>query len=234
MDCAPETGGVAITVRDFARRIVRRISRLVSPKVAPRHTNDYATLVPVLVGIGHVLRTKSVLELGAGRHSTTTFLNRTAFPDLSRLVSYEDDPTWAAQVEALAGYDQRLNLLLVSGVAPSVGRLSLADYDLILVDDSHSMDKRIATIEALSSKHDVSCLVLIHDFEIPEYRGAASRFTHRFVFDALTPQVGALWNSNVPMKRDLKRLNRNIRRTIKTSPDLDPGDITGWVRALSR
>src|SRR5215212_3358405 len=79
----------------------------------PRARNDYATHVPILIGLARLREIKTVLEFGCGHYSTLTFLNRSAFPDLEKLQSIENDDTWAATVQKAAS-DDRWTLKLVN------------------------------------------------------------------------------------------------------------------------
>src|SRR5215207_10889023 len=91
---------------------------------APRAENDYATHVPILLGLARMREIKSVLEFGCGRYSTLTFLNRAAFPHLERLHSIENDSIWAETIHEAAKSDERWTLKLLRGeIAGSVPAL---------------------------------------------------------------------------------------------------------------
>jgi hypothetical protein len=64
----------------------------------PRAPNEFATHIPILIGIARILPIRHVLELGCGTYSTLTFLNRTALPDLIGLDSLETDLAWAERL----------------------------------------------------------------------------------------------------------------------------------------
>lgn len=221
-----------MATRSLQRRLVRRIQRALSPRLPPRHPDDYATHIPILVGVASVLDVTRVLELGSGRYSTLTFLDRKAFPCLTRIDSYEDDATWAAEVTTLAQGDKRLRLFVVDGrIAQAASQAAEEAYDLIFIDDSAAMEERIVTISTMAAKPGLRGLVLIHDFEIQEYRQAASPFAHRFVFDAFHPQVGAVWNTGDIRRGALRQLNRRIRASAAT---INPTDVSAWVEGLRR
>ena len=102
-----------------------------------RARNDYATHVPVLIGLAALRRVERVLEFGCGNYSTKTFLNRTAFPDLRELQSVENDRAWAEQLRGAVGGDARCVVNVVSGaVSNAVERFDLESFDLVLIDDS--------------------------------------------------------------------------------------------------
>src|ERR1044071_885749 len=48
----------------------------------PRAHNDYATHIPILIGLARLREIRRVLEFGCGRYSTLTFLKASAFPHL--------------------------------------------------------------------------------------------------------------------------------------------------------
>src|ERR1043165_8497902 len=87
----------------------------------PRALNDYATHIPILIGLARLREIRSVLEFGCGNYSTLTFLNAAAFQHLDRLDSIENDDSWAATIQNAAAADQRWALNLVDGeIAESV------------------------------------------------------------------------------------------------------------------
>src|SRR6185436_8496577 len=157
--------------------------------------NDYATHIPVLIGLARRRAVRNVLEFGCGRYSTLTFLNRSAFPHLERLHSVENDDSWAATIQEVAKDDPRWTLRLVNGeISESVLDLDLEAFDLILIDDSKTSTQRAATIRAVASKQPQHPWIVIHDFEVEEYREAASGFKHRYRFRAYNPETGVVAN----------------------------------------
>ena len=103
---------------------------------APRAKNDYATHVPILIGLARMREIRNVLEFGCGNYSTLTFLNRTAFPHLAELHSIENDSEWSDTMREAARNDDRWTLQVVDGdVANAVSDLDLERFDLILIDD---------------------------------------------------------------------------------------------------
>ncbi|HKG96351.1 MAG TPA: class I SAM-dependent methyltransferase, partial [Pyrinomonadaceae bacterium] len=156
----------------------------------PRARNDYATHVPILIGLAQIREIKTVLEFGCGHYSTLTFLNRSAYPDLEKLQSIENDASWAATSQE-ATNDKRWALKLVDGeIADSVPHVDLEAFDLILIDDSKSSAQRKATIRAIASRWPQRPWVVIHDYEIEEYQKAATGFKQRYTFKAYNPQTG--------------------------------------------
>jgi hypothetical protein len=188
----------------------------------PRSLNDYATHVPILVGLARLRKIRNVLEFGCGHYSTLTFLNASAFPDLERLHSVENDDVWAATMQEAAKDDRRWTLQIVNGeIAESVADLDLESFDLILIDDSKTSGQRAATIRAVSRKQPQRPWIVIHDFEVEEYREAASGFKHRHRFRAYNPETGVVANQMNEWKID---------RIIKSKAKLlEPDAIADWV-----
>jgi len=191
----------------------------------PRAENDYATHVPVLIGLARRREIKNVLEFGCGYYSTLTFLNRAVFPRLARLQSIENDASWSQKVSELAKNDARWTLDLVEGeIAKSVPDLDLDAFDLILIDDSKTSAQRAATIRAVANKQPQRPWIVIHDFEFEEYRKAAHGFSQRHSFRAYNPHTGLA--SNKPV--DVASLDQLLKRNKRLAPD----DVVTWVRIL--
>ena len=192
----------------------------------PRARNDYSTHVPVLIGLARVREIKNVLEFGCGYYSTLTFLNRAAFPQLERLQSIENDAVWSETVHGLAKDDDRWSLNLIEGeIADAVSELDLEAFDLILIDDSKTSAQRAATIRAITDRQPRRPWIVIHDYEIDEYRVAARSFRHRYAFKAYNPQTGVVSNQAT----DLATLDRKLKENSKS---LEPDDVEGWLRIL--
>jgi hypothetical protein len=188
----------------------------------PRALNDYATHIPILIGLSRLRTIRRVLEFGCGHYSTLTFLNRAAFPHLERLQSIENDDSWAATLQSSAK-DDRWTLQLVNGeICESVAALDLEAFDLILIDDSKTSAQRAATIRTIAGKQPQNPWIVIHDFEVDEYRDAASGFKHRHRFRAYNPETGVVGNRVDEWK--------TIERVIKSKAKLlEPDAITDWV-----
>jgi predicted O-methyltransferase YrrM len=187
--------------------------------------------VPVLVGLARLFKVERVLELGCGIYSTPLFLDRNAFPDLIGLHSMENDPYWAAQLAPLIGLDPRGVLTVVPGpISQALDDVKLRDYDLILVDDSTGAEQRAATIRQLAGRCSASSLVVIHDYDVRDYRDAASGFQKRFAFTALNPSTGVGWSDWFLDKRRLRRLNKLITRF---SSSLKTEDPKPWVEVMN-
>jgi precorrin-6B methylase 2 len=189
----------------------------------PRALNDYATHIPILIGLAKLREIHSVLEFGCGRYSTLTFLNASAFPRLERLHSIENDDSWAATIQEAAKDDHRWRLQLVNGeIAKSIADLNLEAFDLILIDDSKTSAQRAATIRAIARKQPQHPWIVIHDFEVEEYRQAATGFKHRHRFRAYNPETGVVANQI----NDWKIIDRVIKSKAKL---LAPDAIAQWI-----
>ena len=188
--------------------------------LAPRARNDYATHIPILIGLARLRAIRSVLEFGCGHYSTLTFLNRAAFSDLERLHSIENDDEWATTMQE-AAKDHRWTLQRVNGdISQSIPELE--SFDLILIDDSKTSAQRAATIRAVAAKQPRHPWIVIHDFEVDEYRDAASVFKHRYRFRAYNPETGVVGNR----VDGWKTIDRVIRSKAKL---IEPDAITEWV-----
>src|SRR6185436_14853749 len=87
--------------------------------IAPRSSNEYATHIPILVGIAQRFTIRRVLELGCGVFSTPTFLNTKVFMDLEQLHSYETDSSWFDKSVTVFANDRRCRLQFVYGAMSS-------------------------------------------------------------------------------------------------------------------
>jgi hypothetical protein len=172
---------------------------------------------------------RKVLEFGCGYYSTLTFLNRSVFPHLERLESVENDGAWAGVIQETAKSDTRWTLKLVDGeISESVSTLDLESFDLILIDDSQTSAQRVCTIREVSIRAPHRPWIVIHDFEVEEYRRAAAGFRQGHRFKAYNPNTGLLWNSSTHARR-AKSIERIIKAHAKT---LEPDDIRGWQEAF--
>lgn len=199
--------------------------------IAPRAANDYATHIPVIVGLAQRFRIERVLELGCGEFSTPTFLDRRCFADLLRLDSFETDQSWLDRTKEYASTDERYHPRFVSGsMALAIKEVDVEEFDLILVDDSTSASDRAETIKELCNKRPANVLIAIHDFEISEYRLAATGFEHRQIFRGFTPQTGVVWNGNPVSLTIVRELELQVRRFANM---ILPDDSARWRKMFS-
>jgi hypothetical protein len=224
---------IAIPAKSI-RRGVARLKVLSQPLknklagIAPRSGNDYATHVPILVGIAQRFKIRRILELGCGAFSTPTFLNPEVFSDLEQLHSYETDRSWYEKTLTAFSYDQRYQPRFVEGVmSAGLQEIELGQFDLIFVDDSTSAIDRAETIQHLTNRQLSRQLIVIHDFEIRNYRDAASSLEHRQIFRAFTPQTGVVWNGSNDRVEVLKKLSRQISGHSRS---ISVEDVESWRR----
>lgn len=198
--------------------------------IKPISDDPYASHLPVLTAVALMRPIRTVLELGSGPFSTTAFLDRQRFPDLERLVSYEDDPSWAAEVRLAVGDDQRLTYVEVANIPTQLPDKAIEE-DLVFIDNSKSPRERARTIEQVRSRLSPNALVVIHDCDKWEYRGPLRRFDNHTIIDAFTPQTGLAWKA-IPDEeaRELRTLNR----ILNSVPPHSFTDTEFWVSLLQR
>jgi hypothetical protein len=214
------------------KRPVGRALRLLGIKRRVRTYNAFATHLPILVGLGCVFRIENVLELGCGRHSTLTFLNRSAFPHLKKLDSFETDSTWKDKVRELVQGDQRVRINHVTGqMSAAVKEIDFENYELVFIDDSLTYEERARTIALVASRCAQKNLVLIHDYESPLYQQASAAFGNRYAFTALTPHTGLAWNAFPVDVQRLQSLSRLLERHARR---ISPEDLGNWIAVIQR
>lgn len=191
-----------------------------------RAAEPYATHVPILVGLGHLMPVRRVLELGGGRYSTPLFLRQDAFPLLTALTVVESDPDWFPLVRDSTSGDSRAEVHLVPSPSDFIKQLDLSRFDLIFIDDSSVPEDRAATIQTIASS-DPTGLVVIHDFDVAVYRKAARRLGKPIVFREYTPQT-AIFQAR---RADRSRM-RTIRATLRSSAGNDGCDVDSWVSSF--
>jgi len=197
----------------------------------PRAKKDYATHIPALIGLARWKQIRSVLELGSGLYSTATFLNKTSFPDLQVLDSFETDSGWADTMKAVISGDPRASLKVAGGtMAAALSDFQLNNYDLIFIDDSVSAEDRARTILAVHERNPGNSLVVIHDFEVSQYRNVARCFHHRYAFRAFNPETGVAWQNGIATSDAFKKIDAVMKRHADR---LEPDDLEGWISAFS-
>jgi predicted O-methyltransferase YrrM len=212
------------------KAVLRPARKRLSGAVA-RAEKDYATHIPILLGLARVMKIENVLELGCGDYSTRMFLKSMAFPSLVSLHSLETDQAWLDKIRTAVGDDPRVSTQFVSnGMRMMIEQMNLEDYDLIFVDDSTSAEDRAATIQAISANRPQRAVVAIHDFEIQAYREAAAAFQNQFTFKAFNPQTGIVWNGDKDLSNSLRKTSSVIKHY---AGKVEPDDVGGWQVALN-
>jgi len=213
------------------KRLRRQVIRAFEAPRPPRAANPYATHLPILIGLGRLMKIRQVLELGSGLHSSPCFLDRRVFPDLLQWHAIENDFHWGEQVANLIGSDGRAKITFVDQpIQSAVREMDFSAYDLIFIDDSGDSDQRAATIREIAGRCPQSTVVVIHDWEIPAYRQAARSLPQRFSFEAFNPSTGVAWLPPALDPRQLKSLSRHIQRH---ADGLAPERLTEWIDVIS-
>jgi predicted O-methyltransferase YrrM len=163
--------------------------------LAEASEQPYKTHVPVLLQLAQSFKPRRIAEFGMGHFSTSIFLDRTLFPFVDQLTSFEDDPEWFSTIEHKHSRDTRFDARLVTTpMWKAAMRLHASDYDLILVDDSKRASERVRTLLALRLAKGVTKgpVVVVHDVDQLRYRAATFVFPNRTYFHELAPQTGVL------------------------------------------
>jgi hypothetical protein len=215
------------SIHDFLRRWynVGRTQTFVKMSTEPM-----ATHLPVLIGLARLLPIRCVLEFGSGSFSTNAFLNRSAFPDLEVLQSYENDATWYETVRQIVKTDTRLTLAFLDGLMHSViDAKAVQNYDLVFIDDSSNSYQRSATIRTIIAAQPK--LAVIHDFETFAYRRATKGSYRCYRFSALLPNTGVVWNDDNLTIGQLNELNSFI---AEHKCQIAPEDLQGWIKVMDK
>jgi predicted O-methyltransferase YrrM len=197
--------------------------------LTPESPQPLGTHVPVLVGLARLVKLRRVAEFGCGQFSTLSLTDRSAFPDLEVLHSFENDPQWLEEIRTRTAHDPRVEMSRVDGrMGDAAAGVDVRDYDLVFIDDSKRAEDRAATIRAVWERR--APLVAIHDFEVFAYRRAAAGYRKRYRFTSLLPNTGILWNDDRLRDDQLRRLEDSIKRH---RGELRAEDVRGWTRVLN-
>jgi len=215
--------------KSHAHRILNRLwVRLIG--ATSTCEQPHATHIPVLIGIAAACHPKHLIEFGSGNFSTLAFLDETAFPSLSLIESYENDPVWMGQMEEkLAGNPRMAYRFFEGRMRDAVCRANLAEADLIFIDDSSDSWERAHTIREVTPACGERAIAIVHDYELPAIRFACRKFEHRFIFPMFTPQTCAAWNGDARRKQIMDRVARKIEENNTT---LKVTDVSGWANAF--
>ena len=177
-------------LRKLPRRYWNKSIGLVADSVEP-----YGSHVPVLIELAQSLKPHRIAEFGMGRFSTGVFLDRSLFPFVERLTSFEDDPEWFSVITQEHPPNSGFEANLVSPpMWKTAIKLRASDYDLIFVDDSKSDRERARTLLALRLAKGITKrpVVVVHDMESPYLRAVSLLFPDRSYCRHLCPQTGVL------------------------------------------
>lgn len=166
----------------------------------PPDDDAYGSHAGALRLIGANLPIRSVAEFGSGRFSTPLFLDRSVFPQVEMIFSYESNPNWAKSVRD-ENKDKRLQVILcplnemVDMVYPTEADLVFIDCDDVK-DGRHDFSERKRLIEKWSSHP--SAVVVVHDCNFTNIRPAvaAAPFKYKATFvPPMGPHTAILSNA---------------------------------------
>lgn len=143
--------------------------------------NPYASHLPVLEAVTGLLKPRSILELGAGDHSTPFFLSL----PIDRLVSVESDTGWRARI-AQEYASPRLN---IQAGLEHLKRDSLVGFDLIFIDDGTCAEDREESIRWVLGQERPP--TVIHDAEV--YATVIEEFASEYAVIPTKPETAVLW-----------------------------------------
>lgn len=165
-------------------------------------TDNSSSHIPVLEGIPQIIPIKSVLELGSGEISTRLFLDKNGpYKDLLHLESYEDNPNYAQEIQALFPIMPHNWVYHADGVAVAlqISNVNLNDFDLCFIDDSSSVESRVKTIKAIVSKFNTDCLIVVHDTDYEQYLSACNAAFNNYLMYSICdvlPYTTLLYKNN--------------------------------------
>ncbi len=187
--------------------------------MAYRHSNPYATHIPILIGFSRVLKIKRVLEYGGGNFSTRLFLNKEVYPEVTGLTVCENDTAWLETVRGIVHNDGWPRATILSGI----DELPADKYDLVFIDadtESHKLD-----LIKLAGKTRRN-ITVVHDSEHAPYAQAINNsFQRWFSFAAFNPETAIAWNGAEPMTPHQMLV---IDMLTKKYSNVDPTDILQW------
>jgi hypothetical protein len=132
----------------------------------------YGSHVPALCSLAESFKIETVLEYGGGDFSTSAFLNRRMFPDLTSLRTLENKEVWFEMLAERHFREHRFKLKLCP-----LDKMALAaapDNDLILIDcDDHGdtaddgtwMPDYSVRCQLIKAYEETCCIVVVHDSE---------------------------------------------------------------------
>ena len=147
------------------------------------YPQDHASHIPILKAIGRAFTIRTVFEYGAGPYSTSLFLDRSVFPDLTSMSSVEPDPVWQDKVQAIIGEDSRHIFLKEEPQSWAPGM-----HDLIFIDNGPEQHK-IETIRKYSKMILPNTIVVVHDAEVETYRAEIVKFNYYKIFAQMNPET---------------------------------------------
>jgi len=152
--------------------------------------NEYASHLALLSTLARVVSREIVhiVELGSGLFSTPMWLNRSIWPFVHSVNSYEPDPVWARYIEYITR-DSRLTIM--DKMPPSI------DFaDIVLIDNGDNRRERVQGIRHVIG-YETTGLVILHDANELEYMMTIEpHFENCLVYTGAYPHTAILWNGD--------------------------------------
>lgn len=186
------------------------------------YPGDYASHMPILIGIASKTRIRRILEFGSGEFSTNLFLNLEAFPDLVELISVESANHWIRRFNTV----DDVRFIITAEEPPDLSR-----FDLIFVD-SPSTEERKATLRQLAAQPQLTGFIVLHDSENPAYEPEFALFPHHFDISAYEPATTVIWHEHGNTEATQVML-RDIKSVIGKFADCPPYDVPAWLTRFS-
>lgn len=192
------------------------------------YPKDYATHMPIIIGLSRLYKPKTILEFGAGRFSTPLFLDRRAFPAVEKVVSCESSQDWVNIVTNETNLNQisegRHEWRVNNDEAPT------DDWDLVFAD-SGTIEHKVALIHKCIPR---TKFTMIHDSEVPDYQFFTTEFNY-VDFQAFEPCTAVVWKNNhdAPIPGGFNKL-MNLRDVLEQNCQEDPTDVTRWLEIFDK
>jgi hypothetical protein len=216
-----------LSLRRKCRRLARQaLTSFNLMSVIPQQL--FASHYPVLIALGRVLPVRRIIEFGAGLFSTPLFLDQRVFPLCEEVLSYEDDAHWIKNVRNVVGTDKRSSLRVAKtpSIVEEVKENYLDTFSLVFVDNASKIEDRAITIQTIARICLRRTVVLVHDYEIENYRNMATSFKYQIRSKAYSPNTGVLWNNELLQVHMVTSYIRYIRRFASAT---EPNRVDRWL-----
>lgn len=134
--------------------------------------------IPVLRSVAQNMNVQNVVEIGTGLFSLKTFLDRSYFPNLKRIYSYESSDLWIEYMKSILK-DERWYIKLIENSSEMVEDIRSRGFvDLVFVDGLY--EHRLFALEQLK---DLSDIFVLHDCELNQFKSILENgFKYKFVY----------------------------------------------------
>lgn len=179
-----------------------------------KHPPEWGSHMPALKSIADAYDIRTVVEFGAGEFSTKTFLDRSVFPNLERLLSYEHDDEWIERLKSEIS-DERWSIQYCHVESMPDAAPMAPQADLVFIDcgrpNKHGTDYMIRG-KLLTWFEGSESIVVMHDTEtspLTEFATSAN-YAHKQNYIApLGPNTGIFSNHH-----DLTALPEGQRKEV--------------------